>query len=358
MFPVVVLDGQNEIPNDDIFYIVAKNGIFMRKNFGFFDTISKVDKISILEECSPYANLNIAKIPGRKFTQILSLFRDVYQKYKGECNVILHYNPKRKRYRIDIPPQGVSGGTVEYRNGEETYKDYVRIGTIHSHASMSAFHSGTDHNDEINWDGLHITLGYMNRDYFNISCSVMAHGKRYMVNPEDYIEGIEMGEFEIIPQFKRFIVTNGIREEKPNEKTLGYISTQPPKDYKYPKDWMTKVDKYKPRPIVPPTTGSTNPRKINADDIKFLSDLSHFSRQQQTLFDQFDDAVPCHKCPYRHHKSELLMQDVFDSMDDDELDTMGFVEINPNDVDEKDDFSCNIDDPDHDGPTFGNFKKD
>ena len=71
---------------------------------------------------------------------------------------------------------------------------YLRVGTIHSHCDFGAFHSGTDINDEADFDGLHVTFGHNNRDIFTISASIVVNNIRKSVEPMDFIEGVEKKE--------------------------------------------------------------------------------------------------------------------------------------------------------------------
>jgi len=341
MFPIWVNDGTTEMPTDPIFYVVAKDGIYLKKTMGHFDTVSKVQGISILGECETFAILHIAKIPKRKFAQILSLFRAVYQKYKSEVNVILHYNIKRKRFRIDIPPQGVTGASVNYENGLESYKGYTRIGTIHSHANMSAFHSGTDQGDEEGWDGLHITLGKIGEDYFDISCSVMSNNQRFMVNPEDYIEGVTLIEYEVEEKYPSYRYIQGVKELMEPTKKLGWSMDANEKDYIFPGKWMDMIDKYKPKPkSMPYFQGGFqhgahrgyfnslsqfynfhNPvagEGVNAN--RELSRKSYFEELGNDFEVDAGEWSPCAQCPYKNHKSEILMKDVMAAILDAEED--------------------------------------
>ncbi len=348
MFPVWINDGTSEMPNDPIFYIVAKDGIYLKKTMGDFDTMNKVDAISILGECSSYASLNVAKIATRQIAQILSLFREVYKVYRSEANIILHYNKKRKKYRIDVPKQGVTGASVAYVNGEDTYKDYIRIGTIHSHANMSAFHSGTDYKDEENWDGLHITLGKIGAEYFDISCSIMAGGERFMVHPEDYIDGIELIEYEVEHKYPRYKWIAGKQVPMEAVKKLGYRCNALEKDFIFPKKWMTKIDR--PKYVASSYNYSSYGFGESIGEFyKRNSSLLPQTPQQKTLFDSYeigpDDWNPCAQCPYRHHKSDLMMKDLIDNLDDETAKKLG-IEVNESDpfyVDENPTFECKDD---------------
>lgn len=88
-----------------------------------------------------------------------------------------------------IPPAQTAGpASVSYDKAPKM-EGWVVAGTIHSHASMSAFHSGTDHADEEFFDGVHITIGKLD-SVPEYSCSIMAQGKRAMMDPSELIDGM------------------------------------------------------------------------------------------------------------------------------------------------------------------------
>lgn len=55
-----------------------------------------------------------------------------------------------------------SGKLYEELSAKYPPKSHIYIGSVHTHCNSSAFQSGTDHNDEKDDKGLHITLGRMN----------------------------------------------------------------------------------------------------------------------------------------------------------------------------------------------------
>lgn len=191
MFPVYVNDGSYEIPDDDICYIIAKEGIFLKKRMGVMESISPVDKISILNSVSSFATMHIKKIPGSKFAQVVEFFRAVYEKYRAEAVVLLFYDEEKKTYIILPPEQKVTAASLDY-DRKMTIDGLTMVGTIHSHARMSAFHSGTDDDDEKSFDGLHITVGDVDEDEFSLSASIVSNGHRFMVDPQDYVDRLEL----------------------------------------------------------------------------------------------------------------------------------------------------------------------
>lgn len=189
MFNIVVNDGSQELPSDDIYYIIAKEGIFLKKRIGVMESIAPVKNISILNSVDTMARMHIKQIPATTGAKILEFFKAVYDKFQSEAIVLLFYNEKSKTYKIVAPQQQVTAASAKYNRGV-TIKDYTMIGTIHSHGSMSAFHSGVDDSDETTFDGLHITFGNVNQDEISISSSIVSNGSRFIVKPQEYLAGL------------------------------------------------------------------------------------------------------------------------------------------------------------------------
>lgn len=255
MFKVFVNDGTQEMPTDDIFYIISKEGIFLKKKLGIMESIAPVDNISILESVSTMATMDIPQIPAASFAKVIEFFKSVYDKYWGEAIVLLFYNEETKKYRIIPPHQKVTAASLDYNRGI-TLEGWTMIGDIHSHGSMSAFHSGTDDDDEKTFDGLHITLGHMKDDDISISASIVSNGYRFMVEPNDYIAGIKLtrdiDEIKTSYTSKIYKWINGKMEldEKASKKTAysyqkfdkRYISLVSPSKRQFNEKWMNNVE--------------------------------------------------------------------------------------------------------------------
>ncbi len=191
MFKVVLNDGQSEMPKDDVYYIIGKEGVYLKKKLGVMESLAPVDKISILESVTSMAKMHIEPIPGKWIAKVMGFFKAVYAEYKSEAIVLLFYNAETGKYKIVPPHQKVAGASCDYDKGI-TLENYEMIGTIHSHGSMSAFHSGTDDKDEEHFDGLHITLGDLDDEFPSISSSIVANGFRVMVEPSEYINNLTL----------------------------------------------------------------------------------------------------------------------------------------------------------------------
>jgi len=189
MFNVYLNDGEKPLPTDEVCYIIAKDGIYLKKKLGVMESIAPVKEISILKPIQATAKMNIKKIPAVEFGRVYEFFRRVYEAHQSEAVVLLFYDEVNKKYRIVPPHQKVTAAGAEYDRGI-VMEGYTMVGTIHSHANFSAFHSGTDVTDEAGFDGLHITIGHVATDNPSITACIVANGHRVVVQPEEYASGI------------------------------------------------------------------------------------------------------------------------------------------------------------------------
>ena len=169
--PVHVLEqpaegAQLQLPKDNLCYLVGSNGVFKHVSNDFYTVNVKTEKIKHLAEVKEHARIHLPKLPFNLLKRIESFFRAAYDKFQSEAVVMLYANPDKEEnaWRLEVPKQEVSGGHVKYdlTNIPTEIDGYRLFGTVHSHASMGAFHSGTDDTDEKKFDGLHITIGNIN----------------------------------------------------------------------------------------------------------------------------------------------------------------------------------------------------
>lgn len=189
MFKVFVNDGTQKMPKDDILYIVCKEGVYLKKKVGIMESITPVKGLSHLDTVETMARMHIDDIPGFEFAKIIDFFRAVFKEHQSEAVVLLFYDMETGEYEILAPAQEVSGGGADYVKGI-SIEGMDMIGTIHSHARMSAFHSGIDDKDEESFDGIHITIGDLDEEFVSISSSIVSNGTRFMTEPEDYIKDL------------------------------------------------------------------------------------------------------------------------------------------------------------------------
>ena len=333
MFKVFINDGSSEMPEDDIFYIIAKGGIYLKKKVGIMESIAPVDKISVLNDVEPNASLNIRKIPSEKIAKVVEFFKEIYELHKSEAVVLLHYNQQKKRYILQVPPQEVAYAGIDYVKNI-TYKGYDLIGSIHSHANFSAFHSGIDHIDEKHFDGLHITIGDVADDFLSFSSSIMSNGVRFTVSPGEYAEGIQLVEYTPYwaSMFKpSFEIVKGVKSYKKYVKTkLGYTVIASEEEKIFPRKWLNYVVKKSYSYLVVHNIHDTSIYLTNKQKAKKRQAQIGYTGTFKSTKDedkdkgkvvkvgsaQKDEFNPCGECVFRDHKLNLNLEKEFDSLVD------------------------------------------
>lgn len=195
VFPILVYREGLELPKEGTYFLVAGNGCWLHKDTGIVKAFVPVENISALPDfqAESYVQCRLPKLPAKLVWQIKSLFKKVVGAYGSEAATSLYFNKETGEFRVHVPQQQVSHGGVNYRRTGHSHEDgFLCVGTIHSHADFTAFHSGTDVHDEENFDGLHVTFGHNNRDEFSISATIAVNGFRTLVDPLLVLEGIEV----------------------------------------------------------------------------------------------------------------------------------------------------------------------
>ena len=197
-FPIHLYHSGMVLPKEGNYFVIAGDGIWLHKDTGICQCFVPVENISCLDNLNAKSSVsvNLPKLPIKFVWQIKHFFKLVVEKMRSEAEVNIYYNPLINQYKIHVPEQIVSYGSVKYKivgtiHLGQGIEDYLRVGTIHSHCDFSAFHSDTDVKDELYFDGLHVTFGNNDKDSFTISASVAVNGFRKKVHPSSVLEGIE-----------------------------------------------------------------------------------------------------------------------------------------------------------------------
>jgi hypothetical protein len=180
---------------DPIWLGVTKEGTIRGVHNDTYSSVATTGKLDLLGAVKPFAQVSAARmpvsIPGKMFTHIDRLFAAVFADCRSEVAILLLYNFETKKWCWSLPHQTVAPASADYseakgviyilddgKRQEELPDGFVKFGSIHSHASMAAFHSGTDDHDEFNFDGVHITLGNYN--------SNRSYSQRWIFNGQSF----------------------------------------------------------------------------------------------------------------------------------------------------------------------------
>lgn len=111
--------------------------------------------------------------------RMVSFFRAIHTKHGTEAGLLGEYNPESKLWRLRCPKQKATQAHVDMDLASlPPEAGWLRAMTTHSHGSMSAFHSGTDTADEAEFDGLHITVGRLDKEEPEFDVEVVVRGYR------------------------------------------------------------------------------------------------------------------------------------------------------------------------------------
>ena len=170
-FPIYTLKPGESIPPDSLCYLVTGKGLYRRTKCPHYEAVVPVDGVDGLADIEASVVPKVAKVPERLFRETEAFFVAVFKEHQSEAVVLLLCNEAGTEWKPLVPDQKVSGAAVSYNIEKITVEaGWHLFGSVHSHARMGAFHSGTDDKDEAKFDGLHITVGHLDdppgkRDY-------------------------------------------------------------------------------------------------------------------------------------------------------------------------------------------------
>lgn len=146
-----------------------------------------------------------AKIPFGTWLQIVAFMKWSYDDTKAEAQLRLFYNEETDEWKPVVYPQYKGTGLYTEEAKEHELRDvalaevpvsegWTEAGTVHHHCTISAFQSATDLKDEIEKNGLHITLGYMNKtDFYDFHARATFRKICYDVEISEWIDDMGGG---------------------------------------------------------------------------------------------------------------------------------------------------------------------
>jgi hypothetical protein len=190
--------------------------------------------------------------------EVLAFFKWTYDTTRSESQVRLFVNRNTGEWLAWAFPQKakMNMNAHEITEGEEGYDKTQRAkfndedgwqywGTVHHHCSMQAFQSGTDTANEKNQDGIHITVGHMDRNIYDIDFRLYIGGIR--------LDGTSLTEFwdvgdaiNALPAYAKALLKDGAIEQ-----IAKWSMGQPAKaDQTFPEIWKENVIDCTPKAVV------------------------------------------------------------------------------------------------------------
>ena len=144
------------------------------------------------------AEYNLPGIPMEIVNRLDDFFRLVDAQHGTESIVLLTFDPSKKDssgWGVLVPEQTNTSVHCNYNPDsivEEKPEDVLIVGSVHSHPGMAAYASGTDHADQADFDGIHITYGWqksVNGGATQYYIEMQMAGNSWTLKPEDVFEG-------------------------------------------------------------------------------------------------------------------------------------------------------------------------
>lgn len=175
-------------PNEKMFYLLAKDGLFLCRNHEWFQScvVAKHGPAELFEQ-KEFATHNYPKLPRTLLEKSVGFFHHVFTQMDSESALILAWNRVTNQMGLICPDQRVSLGSVNYEIPNLPHH-LALIGDIHSHCDMAPNPSNTDEGDEMKRAGLHIIVGHLNKEPPDFYCALVADGQRFEVAIHKVIE--------------------------------------------------------------------------------------------------------------------------------------------------------------------------
>ena len=133
------------------------------------------------------------KLSPELWAQIVGFMEWSYAEHKSEAQLRLYVDLEDKQWVAWAFPQEieahglhskeVSGIAFDKQREELPHaQNLIPYGTVHHPCGIGASQSGTDHADESNQDGLHITIGNMDKPEHDIHARIAMNGTCYKVD--------------------------------------------------------------------------------------------------------------------------------------------------------------------------------
>ena len=160
-----------------------------------------------LDTMTSQAWYSLPLIPRNLVQMMDDFFRQVEDLYNTESIVLLTYDPRYLQAEIPsdgwgilVPDQENTAGDCRYDHESivaEKDEDVYIVGSAHSHPNMAAFASGTDHKDQADFPGIHITYGWqksVNNNATQYYIELQTPGGAFTMNAEQVFESAPKSE--------------------------------------------------------------------------------------------------------------------------------------------------------------------
>ena len=197
------------------------------------------------------------KMPIKIWGSVVAFMVDSFNVHGEEAQLNLMFNVKTQEWKPWVFPQFMMGMHTEAdtedpefdKQRDEFGPDWVVGGTVHHHCALAAFASGTDNKDELDKDGVHITLGKMGNETCDSDVRVLYNGIKYEGTLSEFVDCEALFEF-----YHNSGINEDVAEDLVNQYLCSIYGT-------YPDEWMGSLKKKATTKKAPGKTSSTSNSK-------------------------------------------------------------------------------------------------
>jgi hypothetical protein len=172
--------------------------------------------LGLNQKLQEQATFTLPRISWQLIEKMDQFFREVFKLHGTESIVILTYDPEYLDHENPslgwgciAPKQENTAGHCNYTLDEDfmaVKPEHVHIvGSVHSHPEMAAFASGTDHADQKDFDGIHITYGWSKNGPTEYYIEFVIAGSEWVCKPEQVFEPAPRPELDVAEEIKGWI---------------------------------------------------------------------------------------------------------------------------------------------------------
>lgn len=218
--PLLGDDWQTALPDaPSPYYVVTDEGWYkhIRTDAGRWvtRTYKKPPRLAKLGNTQGMGNFDGIRIPATIYAQAVDFFRRIFATHHTEAEVLITQHRTTKEYRLFVPTQRVShGGVVSMYNPKHIDRDYLVVGTFHSHCDFSPNHSSIDEGDARDMDGIHGVIGYLTKDIPEMTLMVASNGILFpFKDVTDIVDTSDLTAATAPAWWDRFMVFGAPKEE-------------------------------------------------------------------------------------------------------------------------------------------------
>lgn len=259
-------------------HVAHKNKLYKQVSTGLFRHFEEIPGAEVfVSDKHPPFYWEGGKIPFILWAQIVSFMKWSQRTFKAEAHCTLFYNPTTREWAAWAFPQKTMGMTVALDTTDERYKedrrrfngDWIMAGSVHHHCLAKAFQSGTDSADEMDKEGVHVTIGETLDEVVDLHCRKVLGGT--MVE-------CKMSEFFGYPEWAQNVPDHLVNCIEDHD-ILGFVAEVP-----FPEEWKSRISErtfHTASSHSGATTGQTTHPTVGAGTRTLVGGNNHGVHHQQ-----------------------------------------------------------------------------